>query len=213
MVIIINGPSSAGKSTLAKALQEAYPQPIFLHSIDDRVLRGLGYRYVTRNLDSLSHQKPDWFFRVSQPDSSGHLSTAIQDGPLANKLHADMAMALGLLHQQGWSILLDELLGDRTAFGHYAKAFSGINSVYLIYLSCDLVTNEARELARGNRWIGLARGTREATLEGVPHYDLVLDSSEDMPDLLAKKVLDFIAKTPNPQAFTKSCREQEVADG
>jgi chloramphenicol 3-O phosphotransferase len=87
--------------------------------------------------------------------------------------HAIVAMAA-----QGNDLIVDEVLLGET-WTEYARLFAPFQ-VFLIGVHARLETLEAREKARGDRLIGLARWQFERVHKGMV-YDLELDTDDASP--------------------------------
>lgn len=69
----------------------------------------------------------------------------------------------------------------------WQEALAGL-TIFWVGVICDEQTAVARELARGNRDIGMASSQRLLVHRGI-QYPCILDTSHDDPDTLAANVL------------------------
>lgn len=74
--------------------------------------------------------------------------------------------------------------------------------VFIVGVFCSLDILIERELARGNRTIGLAKSQFDS-IHADRHYDYIVDTS--LSDALdcGKSVLAWLKSRPNPTAFSK----------
>ena len=171
-VWIINGTSSAGKSTLVEELRLRLRQPTLGFSID--YFFRMGHWHI--------HQQPDGFRFQRDADS-----VRIAVGPLGEQLLLAWRRACAALWFPGVYVTVDDV---RFADGWQAEWRSCLKDVPHIFIGvhCDLATLERREQERGNREIGLARGHFVDVHNGV-RYDVEVDSAR----LTVEEAADEIA--------------------
>lgn len=146
-IILLNGTSSSGKSTLAQALQRALPDPWLVIGIDTLV-----FALPCRSLDP-----PLWsdVFRYVRPDDSSDGPFRIETGELGQRLVAGMHRAVEALAASGLDVIVDHVLLEtawlediRTQWAELPWLFVGVR--------CPLDVVEARERDRRDRTIGQA---------------------------------------------------------
>lgn len=169
-VVVLNGPSSGGKTTVARALQRLADEP-WLH---------LGIDVFVAALDS------------------GRVEDAVPwDGdrpqvqPLALQLVAAMRASVAAAARAGVNVISDDLFLDPSWEQEWRAALRGVDA---LIVCVDAAPDEldARERARGDRLVGVARKQRAVIHTGVD-YDLRLDTSESTPDECATAILTAIA--------------------
>src|SRR6476646_10224632 len=104
MIILLNGTSSSGKTTLAKALQERLETP-FLHAGIDHFIFMLPKRYL---------YPPYWsdvFHYVWSTDDPPVIK-AIEAGPLGHRLMSGMHHTVAAFAQAGNNVIVDHVLLD-----------------------------------------------------------------------------------------------------
>lgn len=79
--------------------------------------------------------------------------------------------------------------------------------LYFIGVQCDLAVLEARELARGDRFLNSARPQHAAVHAAPRHYDLLVDTTRAGPYELAARIIGHIAAQPTPTGFAQLRRE------
>lgn len=161
--MILNGVGSAGKGSIARALQEIASRP-FLHVEMDAFLAMLPAAYF-------SHPDGLLFETVTQ---DGEPSVDIRTGPVADRLLRGMRRAVAALAAEGNDMIVDDvMLEDELA--DYRHLLSGHDlSVVGVYASLEVL--EEREKARGDRMIGLARGQFDLAHKD-KDYDFTVDTS------------------------------------
>ncbi|WP_010141305.1 chloramphenicol phosphotransferase CPT family protein [Oceanicola sp. S124] len=148
-VIFLHGASSAGKSTLARALQDALPSPWWHVSIDK--LRDGGVLPSAR-------------FASGEFDWKAHRA-AFFDG---------FHRSLGAYLAAGNDLILEHILDTPAWHEDLARIFHR-HEVLFVALHCPLEVLEAREAARGDRRRGSAAQDFHSIHKGMI-YDLELQS-------------------------------------
>ncbi|MEM1230872.1 MAG: AAA family ATPase, partial [Pseudomonadota bacterium] len=142
-VIFLNGCTSAGKSSLARALQAALPTPYLLTGIDDAFAM-IPMRY---------HKHPEGFRFVR--DDEGLVQLAFGDVGWQT-LHAHQIAAAAMAHS-GVNLILDEVVLNEALRSEWLRLLEGL-PVHYVGVHCELAELERREQARGDRMLGQARG-------------------------------------------------------
>ncbi len=175
-IVLLNGVGSAGKSSIAKALQGITATP-FLHVAMDAFLEMLPPALWDH----------DDGYRLVADEEDGQPSLAIHEGPVGRRLMAGMRGAVAALAAAGSDIILDEvLLGDTAA--DYRRVLAPF-TVHWVGVMAPLAVLEARERQRGDRALGLARWQYTRVHQGVT-YDLEVDSSQMSADQAAATIKD-----------------------
>ncbi len=167
-VVVLNGASSSGKSTLLAALQLALPEP-FLAAGLDRFLWMLPARYLDRPLWD------DVLGRATHAGSTGH------------RLVAGMHRAIRALALAGNHVLADHVLVESAWVADCADQLADLPA-FLIGVRCPLAVLEARERARQDRTLGQARAQFDRVHAGIA-YDLEVDTARHDPEACAQRVL------------------------
>jgi chloramphenicol 3-O phosphotransferase len=190
-VIFLNGCTSSGKSSLARALQARLPGLWLVTGID----------HAISTAPARLHHHPDGF-KFDRDDNGLVRLTFGREGRalLAAHRRAASAMATG---ETG--VILDEVLAAPDMLEAWLKALSGLE-VWMVGLHCTLIELERREIARGDRVLGQARGQFDRVHRGVI-YDVELDSTAATAERLAHEVIDAMASLRSPRAFAAMCAE------
>lgn len=184
-VIYLNGPSSAGKTTLAKALQDILDPP-FLHIGIDRVIGMMPERI--NNWEG--GPAPLGYSWRESKDHEGKPIHLLQMGPFARKMSDTYLQIVTLLARLGHSLIIDDVSLDKADSTRWSQFFQEFR-VLRVGLKVPLSILEEREKARGNRMLGSARGQFHS-IEFDETYDLLIDSSslslQECADLILKKM-------------------------
>ena len=178
-VIILNGVSSAGKTTLAKAIQKT-ARADFLHLSMDGFMAMLpdGREFA-----------PEWF-PVEHLQSDEGPRPRIHSGPLGIRLLVQMRALAAELADVGFNVIVD-VVCEAAEIESYRKLLVGHKS-HVVKVAANLAEVERRERERGDRLIGLAR-EQDGRLHFDIEYDQVVDTSVHSADESAKDILSAIA--------------------
>ena len=179
-ILVLNGASSSGKTTLVHALQDLLPEP-FVDAGLDRFLWMLPRRYLER---------PLW---------DGVLGRATEAGPDGRRLILGMHRAIQSLSLAGINVVADHVLVDEAWLHDCASLFAPLPA-YLIGLRCPLEVLEQREQLRRDRTLGQARA-QHALVHARAVYDLEMDTSLCTPEECAAQVAALLQSGMPPRAF------------
>lgn len=175
-IILLNGVGSAGKTSIAKALQSIARTPL-LHVQMDAFLDMLPKHLI-------GHPEGLLFQSVEQ---DGKAAVAISSGPVAERALRGMRHSVAALAAQGNDLILDEVL-----LGTTAREYEELLAVFRlcrVSVFAPLDVLEARERQRGDRLIGLARWQYGRVHQNM-QYDLELDTSRASPMTCAELIRD-----------------------
>lgn len=173
-IIILNGAGSAGKSSIARALQEITDMPFLLVAMDAFI----------DMLPASYWGHPEGF--VFEPASSPYgPAVAIRTGSVGARTLAGMRRAVAALAGAGNNLIVDEVMlcGE---WEDYKLLLAGFD-VSLVSVFAPLAVLEERERQRGDRMIGLARWQFDRVHQGLT-YDLKVDTSKATPAECALKI-------------------------
>jgi chloramphenicol 3-O phosphotransferase len=164
-VIVLNGASSSGKTTLARALQALLPDPWLTFGVDT-LLAGMPWSGAGIDISPGGVVTVDGTFRA---------------------LEAAWIAGIAAMARAGARIVVDEVfLGGAASQRRWLTAFDGLEALW-VGVRCDSAVAAARELARGDRIIGLATRQADVVHRGV-RYDLEVDTTHAEPATCAQVV-------------------------
>lgn len=173
-IVLLNGVGSAGKSSIARALQTITAEP-FLHVQMDAFLDMLP--------EALQNHADGFSFETVLDD--GKPSVVIRSGPVGARIMRGMRHAIAAMAGQGNNLIVDDVVfNDEIA--EYRKLLSGFD-LHLVSVTAPLEVLEAREAARGDRMPGLARWQYPRVHNGTD-YDLEIDTSQLTPLECARRI-------------------------
>jgi chloramphenicol 3-O phosphotransferase len=175
--VVLNGPSSAGKSSLARELQTSAPDS-----------------YLHVQLDAFRDMEPPGYFRKGQPEVS-----ALRLAALCRAMNATSAEYV----RHGQNVLLDHALPAQG--WHYLTEDLASYAVLLVGVHCSLETLQIREQCRGDRPIGLAASQALDIHEG-RSYDFEIDTTARSVHDCTAVLAEWLAGLPPPKAFPELVR-------
>ena len=183
-IILLNGTSSAGKTSIAKALQRVMDAP-----------------YLHVPVDSFGDMAPG-------PEKLGEPgSRAWQD--VFNRVLSGFHHSVAALAAAGSNLVVDHVIvqgGEPQNWLTECLDVLAPFTVYFIGVHCPLEELRRREQARGDRGIGLAeRQFSQVHRHGV--YDLELDTSLLSAELCALKIRELVERDAHPQALISLRRD------
>ncbi|HXY45671.1 MAG TPA: hypothetical protein VEH29_15910 [Acidimicrobiales bacterium] len=187
--IVLNGPSSSGKTAIAGALQELWPgpnplqvsgfdtflscQPREFYGIDGETAPGFSWRAAT--LDGVATQQ-------------------IVTGPLGAALIRAAQVYWRACAEEGFDQLIDDVWLTREQALGLKHALEGFDVIW-VGVHCPLEVLEARERTRRDRPVGQARG-QARLVHSWTSYDLELDTSKQTAAECAQEILAALGMTP-----------------
>jgi len=174
-IICLNGVSSSGKSTLAKSLQEKLKEP-----------------YYWMSEDMFVFILPDKFnvFKNDTEENEDILEEALFNYYHTIKLYSD----------RGSNIIIDTVLDDEEWVDYLLELLQD-NPVLFIRVTCPKEELIKRELARGDREIGLAAEQLEHLSPQEQIYDITVDTHVYTVDECSSKIIAHLECSNDFQAF------------
>jgi len=181
-IIILNGTSSSGKTSIVKALQSVLEEP-----------------YVDAGLDKFLWMLPDRY--LERPLWDDVLGLADRAGSVGHRLVAGMHQAIAAIAIAGNNVIADHVLVEPAWLQQCASLFCTLPA-FFVGVRCPLEIVEQREQARRNRTWGQARAQIDLVhAHGV--YDLEVDTSICNPKECALKIKARLQTGDSPDAFKR----------
>ena len=157
-VIVLNGGSSSGKSGIARCLQAVLPDP-----------------WLAFGVDTLVQAMPE-SWRTSAAGIEFAPDGAVVVGPEFRTLEAAWIEGVAAMARAGARIIVDEaFLGGAASQRRWRQALDPL-PVLWVGVRCEGAVAAGREIARGDRVIGMAASQAEVVHQGVV-YDLQVDTT------------------------------------
>lgn len=181
-IILLNGTSSSGKTSIVKALQDVLEEP-FLDAGIDRFIWMLPRRYLDR---------PLW---------DEVLGLAKEAGSVGHRLMSGMHQCIAALSRAGNNVVADHVLVEQRWLEECTRLFSELPALF-VGVRCPLEVLEQREAARADRTLGQARAQYNLVhAHGI--YDLEVDTSKSDPEACALQIKRRLEQGGTPHAFQR----------
>jgi chloramphenicol 3-O phosphotransferase len=164
-IIILNGVSSAGKTSLSRALQRKLPEPFFWLAND-----------------SFCDMVPESFWERDQPEAEYQALSLL-------------GKTVKLFSDEGKNVVVDTVMitvQKHDLFREYVELLKGY-PVCFVHVTCPVFELQRREKERGDRSIGQAEG-QLPMLNPMDGYDVVVDTYQDSMDSCVDQVMEFIQR-------------------
>ena len=188
-VIVLNGTSSAGKTTLAKAIQTSANEPYQLFAFD-QFRDGLPDRF--RGLNSPAGSPGYAGLNVVAAPDDGVVKAYIKLGAHALTMLHGMHQAIASFARTGHHVIVDHYVNHPHAADDLVSTFTGLKTT-LVCVICERPELLRRESLRPGRFPGTAETQRDIMNECF-QYDLTVDSTHTPATLLADDVLAYVAR-------------------
>ncbi len=192
-VVLLNGCSSAGKTTLALELQAFSNEP-FQHISLDQFRDGLPP--ALRGLNSPEDDPGSRGLNVVPKKKNGKFVTSIKFGDYGEEVLKVMRRAVAQLARAGCSVVVDDILFEKKYLLDYASVLEPKTS-WLVAVRCDIDIVRARERKRSGRFPGTADSHFDSIHDHGVEYDIEVNTSRKSPADLAKEIVTGMKATPH----------------
>ena len=192
-IILLNGSSSAGKTTLAVTLQQVLAEP-YHHIALDQFRDGLPGKY--RGLNSPTGTPGELGLNVVPIEKNGERVTEIRFGAHGEQVLRGMRRAIAAFVREGNNVIIDDILFKKEYLLDYALALEDL-AVWLIGIRCSLEVVNERETKRVGRFPGTATSHYHEVHAHVAGYDLEIDTTSSTPRECAERIIDCLDSPPS----------------
>ena len=190
-VVVLNGTSSAGKTSLALAFQElraACGDCWLVFGIDDFLAK------VPRpwiEIDALRGPYAEEGVRLERVGDAARFVI----GEQVRRLLTAYRRSIAEVARSGLNVVVDDVMIEHHEWDDWRAALADLDPVW-VGVRCDIEVAVQRERARGDRVQGLVRG-QAATVHRHPVYDLELDTTTESPAALARQLDAYLGEVEN----------------
>jgi chloramphenicol 3-O phosphotransferase len=202
-VIILNGASSSGKSTVGRALQMALPAPYLFSGIDffTPMLPPVGHIGMMWDRRTNANSAwPDAPLRWVFPENQGG-PVVIEFGESGHRLIRGMHRAIAALARAGNNVIVEHVFLYEEWVDDLGEALDGLD-VWMVAVRCPLEIIEERERSRANRVAGQARAHYESVYRRA-EYDIEVDTSAGQPRDAALAIAEALESLGESAAFQR----------
>lgn len=191
-VIIINGGSSAGKTSMSLAFQNMVSEPYFLLGID---MYWFAMPPKEIDLETVTPQYYQWYQEKSE---DGLEYFRILPGKYLNESMLARYKSMAAYLERGLNVIADEVFWTRDWLVESLRIFEPYTCYYVgIYCSDEELSR--REVQRGDRYLGWARGSQIYSHKDAI-YDLTIDNTFKTPEECAQEIKTLVETVENPGA-------------
>jgi chloramphenicol 3-O phosphotransferase len=182
-VIVLNGPSSSGKTTLAAALQRRFAavgECWFVYAMDDYFAK-VPFDWVTAGKHVGAHAEDGVVLEIVDGAFRMRL------GPIGRRVLAAWRGAVGSAARAGLNVIADDVVLTEAEWRAWQVELDGLDAHWVrVHIALDVL--EARERDRSDRMPGHARAQYEDSYR-YPAYDAEVDTGTLDPGAAAAAVL------------------------
>ena len=188
-VIVINGASSSGKTTLAVALQDILEGSWLIFGIDT-LISAIPLKLLDMHEDASIGARPREH-EVAEGGIDFGANGEITIGPEFERLEAAWLKGLACIAATGTRLILDEVfLYGALSQDRLRRSLDGRNVAW-IGVTCDAEVAIERERKRGDRVVGGFERQFKRVHDGV-HYDLVVDTTARPANEIAQQIAEHV---------------------
>jgi len=195
-IILLNGSSSSGKTTLAVALQQLLKEP-WQHIALDQFRDGLAGRY--RGLNSPAGAPGARGLNVVPVPRGNERVTEVQFGDIGKRMLRGMRRAIAAFAREGNNVIIDDLMLEPEFLFDYLDALAGLE-VLFVGVRCPLDVVNAREARRPGRFPGTATSHFDR-VHTHSIYDIEVDTSVATPLECARAIVARLQSSEPARAF------------
>ena len=185
-ILILNGTSSSGKTSIARALQSLVAEPY--HHLQLDAFRSMEPR---DHWEGWKHQPPE--------------SIALKLAALCRGMNAVLAE----YSRHGQNVVFDTELSNPDAWQYVVEDLVNL-PVLMVGITCAVAVLAQRERERGDRTLGLAASQFDRVHKD-KEYDLMIDTTESTTTDCAVAIAEWLSQSPIPQAFHRMSATRAVA--
>ena len=175
-VVLLNGVSSSGKSTIARQLLDSFDTPWFHMGVD--------------------------MFGAMRAERQTHDLDPAALGDVLRRTRAGFHRAVAGMAHAGNNIVMDHVLNEPWRLPDVHMVMAGID-VILVGVHCSVADLEERENRRGDRAIGTAVG-QLSTVHSHGRYDVEVNTSTESVESCCSQIMGYLRQpTPVVRAFDR----------
>lgn len=205
-IVLLNGSSSAGKTSLAHAIQLAMEDP-WHHVALDQYRDGMPGQY--RGMNAPAGTRGHDGLNVAPASVRGELVTEIRFGAMGRRMLRGMHRAIAAFASVGNNVIVDDILFDADLLNDYLLALQDYQ-VLFVGVRCALDVVEERERTRLGRFPGTAH-SHFVEVHAHGCYDVEVDTARFSAVECARVVRARLLTNTAPQAFSRLRAAREIS--
>lgn len=171
-IIFLNGCSSAGKTSISKAIQELSDTP-WLHIGIDTFIGMLPSKFL-----EFGDRASEGYYSFIHSENERGTCIQVKTEPRGEVFFQEhVHKVVQLLADLGHDIIVDEVIFDKVSMDQYLQKLSN-HRIFLVQVMCDINVLIERERLRGDRTVGLANDQFDRLKSFTYNYDLIADTTK-----------------------------------
>ena len=191
MVIILNGPSAAGKSSIQKELQRLMMPTLWIKLGIDNLFDAPMPDITLENMSYWQNENSIRWVTMSKDNDDNQIMTLFV-GDQGDKVAYGMNSAIAAYAQSGCNIVVDYIAYKKEWIDDLRRKLKDVKT-YWVKVTISLSALEEREAARATSPKGHARSHYDTVYWNIK-YDLEVDSEKNSALVIAQQIRDFLAK-------------------
>lgn len=187
-VIILNGPSGSGKSSIQREFQKLAMPKLWVKTGIDSLFDMPMPDITPENLEVWQSPNPIRWVE-SEKDEKGNPTITLKVGKEGERVAYAMNSAIAAYAKNGCNVIVDYIAYEKAWMDHLEEELSGIQT-YWVAVRVSLETLEKREAERGTSPVGHAR-SHYHTVYGERQYDIEVSSEDNSPVEIANKIFEI----------------------
>lgn len=188
-VIVLNGPSAAGKSSIQKSFQDAMLPSLWIKlGVDNLFDKPMPDIDATNFAYWQKENRVRWV--TTTQDREQNPIITLFAGPEGERVAYGMNSAIAAYAKAGCNVIVDYIAYKKEWIDDLHQKLSGINTCW-VKVNIPLDVLEKRELGRGTSPKGHAR-SHYGTVHWDVQYDLEVDSGTDSAVVIAQQIKKFL---------------------
>jgi chloramphenicol 3-O phosphotransferase len=180
-IILLNGSSSSGKTSICKAFQHLINKPFLTLGVDTFI------SMIPQKYLSYGEKSQEGCYFLKSQNSYG-AAVSCNSGPFGDLVFKTAIDVVKTMADNGLNIIIDEVIWSDERMCEYKKILIKHN-VLFIKVFCERNSAQERELLRGDREIGLANDQIDKINLMKFQYDLEINTDILSPFESAKKII------------------------
>jgi chloramphenicol 3-O phosphotransferase len=194
-LIVLNGGSSAGKSSVAVEFQELVSECWMHLGID------VFWGALPQSQLDLQRARPEYYTWDITVDADRLEWLSVTPGPLLDKAMHTRYLAVRVCLDEGMNVIVDELFFTRDWLVDFLRIFEGYQ-VWLVGVHVSDEEGARRESERSGRTAGANRGSARAAHADL-EYDFEVDTTDVPIPAVAQELHEKYQACPHPGSFDR----------
>jgi len=190
-VIVLNGPSGSGKSSIQKEFQKLHMPNLWIKVGIDNLFDNVMPEITPENMSFWQSKNPIRWVETSKDDAENNIVTLFV-GQQGEKVAYAMNSAIAAYAKNGCNVIVDYIAYKKEWFDDLQEKLKDIKTFY-IAVKIPLDVLERREVSRATSPKGHAR-SHYFTVYGDKKYDLTVNSEKNSAKEIAVQIKYFIEK-------------------